>query len=495
MNDRRRADDIQHVTELSFRNNNNNSKEPSKYDDPPNSRLFIVCDKHITEKEFQEAFSKFGTIEEIWFVKDKSSGEPKGVVYIKFSKTSEAASAMEEMNGSCIPNHPRPLKVMIAASREQGSRREVNEEERLLRLFVMVPKSITQKELEEIFSQFGDIDYVSIVKDHETKVSKGFAYIKYHRASHAAKAFEGCDKSFKPVFAEPKPQKSSGPASEPDRFPLQLGPNANFAEAFNQGDACSTTLNIIASHTLNQDQLWRLFDIVPGMDYLQLIPDPVTGQFKGHAVAVYKYPQAAAFAREKLHGFEYPIGQRLIVKLDAPLKERPSLTGAGPSTVPRHSIVPLNPQAVRPEFTALPDNFVSARAIIQVAATNPGIPAIMARPADKTFDPRFCSVPLPPPQNCAPYGAEVVERLFIVCQPSPPAVPILKDVFSRFGNLIDVYLIGQKTCGYVKYASKESAELAMKTLHGEMICGRRLKVLPAEPAKDDVSRKRVKMEY
>lgn len=34
-----------------------------------------------------------------------------------------------------------------------------------------------------------------------------------------------------------------------------------------------------------------------------------------------------------------------------------------------------------------------------------------------------------------------------------------------------------------------------QTLHGEMICGRRLKVLPAEPAKDDVSRKRVKMDY
>lgn len=39
-----------------------------------------------------------------------------------------------------------------------------------------------------------------------------------------------------------------------------------------------------------------------------------------------------------------------------------------------------------------------------------GIPAILARPVDKTFDPRFCSVPLPPPQNCAPYGAEVAER-------------------------------------------------------------------------------------
>lgn len=28
--------------------------------------------------------------------------------------------------------------------------------------------------------------------------------------SHAAKAFESCDRSFKPVFADPKPQKSDG---------------------------------------------------------------------------------------------------------------------------------------------------------------------------------------------------------------------------------------------------------------------------------------------
>lgn len=31
-----------------------------------------------------------------------------------------------------------------------------------------------------------------------------------HRMSHAAKAFEGCERTFKPVFADPKPQKSDG---------------------------------------------------------------------------------------------------------------------------------------------------------------------------------------------------------------------------------------------------------------------------------------------
>ena len=38
-------------------------------------------------------------------------GESKGIAYVKFSKTSEAALAVEEMNGRCLGHHPRPLKV------------------------------------------------------------------------------------------------------------------------------------------------------------------------------------------------------------------------------------------------------------------------------------------------------------------------------------------------------------------------------------------------
>ena len=43
----------------------------------------------------------------------RTTQEPKGITYIKYSKTSEAALAMEEMNGRCIASCPRPLKVLI----------------------------------------------------------------------------------------------------------------------------------------------------------------------------------------------------------------------------------------------------------------------------------------------------------------------------------------------------------------------------------------------
>lgn len=49
-----------------------------RLDNPPNSRLFIVCNKNITEEEFQEAFEKYGNIEEIWVVRDRTTRKPKG---------------------------------------------------------------------------------------------------------------------------------------------------------------------------------------------------------------------------------------------------------------------------------------------------------------------------------------------------------------------------------------------------------------------------------
>jgi RNA recognition motif-containing protein len=89
----------------------------------------------------------------------------------------------------------------------------------------------------------------------------------------------------------------------------------------------------------------------------------------------------------------------------------------------------------------------------------------------------------------------VAERLFIVCTPSPPPLYALKDVFGRFGGLIDIYLLNGKTCGYAKYAGKENAEKAVAALHGQEVCGARLKVMPADPQDkaNDTTRKRPKM--
>lgn len=57
---------------------------------------------------------------------------------------------------------------------------------------------------------------------------------------------------------------------------------------------------------------------------------------------------------------------------------------------------------------------------------------------------------------------------------------ILKNVFSTFGNLIDIYLLPNKNCGYVKYGTVESAQKAIEVLNGAEIMDARMKVMEAE---------------
>lgn len=114
-------------------------------------------------------------------LKDRD-GSSKGVAYIKYSKTSEAAMASETMNGELIGESPRPIKVLIAASRQMGSSSAKNrEDEKAQRLFIITPKEITEDQLYENFSKYGAIDDVSIVRDRKTRDGKQFAYIKYKK--------------------------------------------------------------------------------------------------------------------------------------------------------------------------------------------------------------------------------------------------------------------------------------------------------------------------
>ena len=280
--------------------------DPKKNDNvPPNSRLFIVCGKSVTEDDFKETFGAFGQVDAVQLHKDRK-GDSKGIAYVKFSKTSEAARAVEEMNGRCLGQHPRPLKVMIANSKEQGNGRECNEEERLLRLFVVVAKDKAEEELKNYFDSFGTVQYVNIVRDRETKESKGFAYIKFYRLIHAAAAFELCEKSYKAVFAEPRPQRPQAESHGRNQLvnPLQhlnngFRNNRTGSSLTSQpGRAESCRLTVTGSSAINEDQLWRLFDLIPGLDYCE-VREVCQSAHRIVGLAVYTSPAAAAYARDR----------------------------------------------------------------------------------------------------------------------------------------------------------------------------------------------------
>lgn len=62
-----------------FKPHDKRHREMQEDVNPPNSRLFILCGKGIPEESFSEAFGKYGSIEDIWIVKDRKTNEDKGM--------------------------------------------------------------------------------------------------------------------------------------------------------------------------------------------------------------------------------------------------------------------------------------------------------------------------------------------------------------------------------------------------------------------------------
>lgn len=471
----------------------------SKLDLPKNSRLFVIASKAHTEEILREHFSQFEGLEDVWLVTDKRTGEKKGVAYIKYAKASLAAKALEGTDGKVIGSVGRAVKVKVAQSRESGSTRDFDEDEELTRIFLVTPKSYGEEEIREKFEVYGQINRIHLLTDKKTGEKKGLAYVKYYKMSDAALAIESCDPDFRAVWAEPRGNKSNNrddhrrdrdrgrddswdrgrdrgdrgydrgsdrdmrskdrgyddyllryPST--DYSPLPSVPAVSrggaYDEVIQQFASVSIPVNATArlqvdvSGKTSEQQLSSLFNIIPGMEYCDFRVEQSSWGFRGTAHVRYKNKAFAAYARMRLNGFECPEGCPLMVQFMG----SPD-TGTSPPLMP-------------PAASSGNHSYVQSSYIARESFT--------------------CSVQLPPPQLLAPEGSEVKERLFVILtRPLPEQV--IQDVFCRYGQLINYYNIKGRNYGYAKFADEECARKAMEALHGQEVCGERLKVVIAEP--------------
>ncbi|VDP10120.1 unnamed protein product [Soboliphyme baturini] len=390
-------------------------------DYPPNSRLFVLCAKDVTEDELHAGFDKFGQIEDVWIVRSKS-GEAKGtnenhqsVCYVKFSKASEACKAMEEMNRATLGQCPKPIKVMIASGRSEGSRRDPNEHERLMRLFIVVPPGKTKEEIVEHFQSFGDVVDVHVVK------SGRIAYIRFAKASESALALEECDREYRAKFADPKRSdmvKSSGYRDDrgvseslfvhEDSFrrPVARSSDDTILETeinlMNNPSRCKD-LFLKFKVALPKQTVWHLCDMIPGLKNVEIKP-PGTAGNTTIAFAQYATVAAATWARQKFPDLEYP-----------------------------------------------PFSFVEVR------YADAGYPAEWDDELDEH----------------SPAADE--SRAFFVCNRTV-SIEILKDAFSAYGELVDIFYLPDQNCGYACFVRSKAANAAIAGLDGTIICGERLKI-------------------
>jgi len=187
-------------------------------DDPPGSRLFVVCGKTAEEELLRNAFVPYGTVTNVKVIRDK------GVAYVKFDKASCAADAMENLNGAVLNNGRGPkLKVLLAESPNQRNipptRHQVEMELACdpdnipprSRLFLVVPKTADPQMIKDEMSKFPDMEYCKT----DLIQSKGVVFCKYSKASAALKAMEYINDSntlagyrVKCMLAEPKHKRA-----------------------------------------------------------------------------------------------------------------------------------------------------------------------------------------------------------------------------------------------------------------------------------------------
>ncbi|MCD7457802.1 hypothetical protein HAX54_036197, partial [Datura stramonium] len=212
------------------------------------AKLFVgSVPRTSTEKDIRPLFEEQGRVLEVAFIKDKRTGQQQGCCFIKYATSAEADRAIRALhNQYTLPGGIGPIQVRYA----DGERERLGAVE--YKLFVgSLNKQATEKEVEEIFSPYGRVEDVYLMRD-DMKQSRGCGFVKYSHRDMAMAAINslsgnytmrGCDQPLTVRFADPKRPKPGeqprgggpvfgGPGVGP-RFPTPgIRPPPNIGEPF-----------------------------------------------------------------------------------------------------------------------------------------------------------------------------------------------------------------------------------------------------------------------
>lgn len=476
------------------------------HDNPPFSRLFIVCSKSHEEEDIREAFGRYGTLQDVWVVKDRDSKANKGICYIKFSTASEAHVAMEELHGQAIGNDPKSIKVLLADNKGAGRAGDRGGDTKpRSRIFILVPKTMSSEELQDEFVKFGEVESVQILKDRSTGESKGCAYVKFVKPSAAFQALETCDDKYKAVVAEPRVPKSLIRPNDQERVEYTPSTRRSYnsgEQATNVAENISYTdltdpnamprLYIVCHTSVYEEQLYSLFDVIPGLETFELKTHRNSAESRGFAYAQYRTLELACYAKRKLDGLEYPPGHRLVVKYADVRPPNPLYGSEGDGGMERRDSRDSDRSSDRsrsrhdregregrdrepreprePRERQMSGGWSSGR-----TSSHDSVPSLRSDGSCV-----HTTVSLPAITPLAIPGTACRAKLFCVSTPSSPDKAALVDVFSRFASLIDITLLEGTSYGYIRYGMKESADAAKMLMDNQTIAGSTVRLSFAE---------------
>ncbi|XP_035262256.1 ELAV-like protein 3 isoform X2 [Anguilla anguilla] len=155
----------------------------SSTDDSKTNLIVNYLPQTMTQEEFKSLFSSIGDIESCKLVRDKITGQSLGYGFVNYVDPNDADKAINTLNG--LKLQTKTIKVSYARP-SSASIRDAN-------LYVSgLPKTMSQKDMEQLFSQYGRIITSRILVDQVTAgISRGVGFIRFDKRNEAEEAIKG----------------------------------------------------------------------------------------------------------------------------------------------------------------------------------------------------------------------------------------------------------------------------------------------------------------
>ncbi|KAK4848869.1 hypothetical protein QYF36_018187 [Acer negundo] len=180
------------------------------------AKLFVApVSRTATEEDIRPLFEQHGNIVEIILPRDKKTNQQLGYCFVKYTTFEEAGRAIRALhNQYTFPGEQSFIRVKYADG----------ERERLVappqKLYVgCLSKQTTRKEIEEVFSPYGHVEDIYIMRD-ELRQSRGSGFVQFSCKDMAMAAIKGlngtfmmrgCDQPLIVRIADPKKPRTGEP--------------------------------------------------------------------------------------------------------------------------------------------------------------------------------------------------------------------------------------------------------------------------------------------
>ncbi|EED95475.1 ribonuceoprotein, partial [Thalassiosira pseudonana CCMP1335] len=177
-------------------------------------KLFVgQVPKTLAEEDLALLFEPYGRILDMTVIRDRRTGTHRGCAFVTYESGEDAMRVVNEMHGKYrFEGAMWPAQVRPAQGEIEEGDDERDEGDEMAKLFVgQLPREADEDFVRELFTSYGDITGIYIIKKRNNEAKNGCAFVKFRERDMAQAAIdaldgevhlEGVDKPIRVKFAD-----------------------------------------------------------------------------------------------------------------------------------------------------------------------------------------------------------------------------------------------------------------------------------------------------